>query len=186
MKLYGSLTSPFVRHCRMVAMETNADVEFIEIDASISAVKSPTKRMPFLEDGELFLSDSSAIVRYLRERAGQSFCSSVIELDQLCLVNTLLEVTTNLFFLQRDGITGEGSPYIERQKARLESILEIINGFELPTQAPYSDVQLRLASYMGWSLLRNMQSFDKYPNIKIFYQGIQSYPPFAQTQPPTT
>lgn len=185
MKLYGSLTSPFVRHCRMVALETNAKLEFIEIDASVSAAKSPTKRMPFLEDGDLFLSDSSAIVRYLREDAGQAFCPSVIELDQLCLVNTLLEVTTNLFFLQRDGITGEGSPYIERQKARLESTLEIIDGFTLPKQAPYSDVQLRLAAYMGWSILRNMQSFDKYPHIQEFYRGIKNYPPFVQTLPPT-
>lgn len=185
MKLYGSRTSPFVRHCRMVAIETNADVDFIEIDASVSAIKSPTKRMPFFEDGDLFLADSSAIIRYLRERVGQPFCATVEDLDQLCLVNTLLEVTTNLFFLQRDGITGEGSAYIERQKARIESTLSVIESFELPRSAPYSDMHLRLAAYIGWAMLRNMQSFAAYPNIMAFYQSIDKYPPFDQTRPPT-
>ena len=37
MKLYGSYTSPFVRHCRIVLLETQQSCEFIETDQTSSA-----------------------------------------------------------------------------------------------------------------------------------------------------
>lgn len=184
MKLYGSLTSPFVRHCRMVAIETQAPLEFIEIDASVSAVQSPTKRMPYFEDGDIFLADSSAIIRYLRERNGEVFCKTISELDQLCLINTLLEVTTNLFFLNRDGVKIDGTAYGERHKARIDSTLAVVEQLPLAGAAPYNDVELRLAAYIGWCELREVQSFTNYPNIQAFYRGIANYPAFMQTLPP--
>lgn len=121
MKLYGSFTSPFVRHCRIALLEANLACEFIETDAAASAVKSPTKKVPFFEDGAIALSDSSSILKYLREINGGTFCADAREYDQLCLVNTLMEAAINLFFLERDGITPTQSAYLTRHSARIES-----------------------------------------------------------------
>jgi glutathione S-transferase len=111
MKLYGSYTSPFVRHCRILLLESGLPCEFIVTDGVASAAKSPTKKVPFLEDGELFLTDSCSIVKYLREKNMQAFCFTAIEYDRFCLVNTLLEATVNLFMLEKDGILPAQSAY---------------------------------------------------------------------------
>lgn len=184
MKLYGSFTSPFVRHVRIVILETGLPCEFIETDQTGSAEKSPTKRVPFFEDGDIFLTDSSSIVKYLREKVGQDFCKTAKALDEYCLVNTLLEVTTNLFFIKRDGVDIEPIPYLQRQSARIYSSLDEVNRLSFPSAPPYSDMQLRLACYMGWSKLRKQVDFSNYRQLEHFYSTIQDYPPFKATLPP--
>lgn len=183
MKLYGSYTSPFVRHCRIVLLETGLACEFIETDATGSAAQSPTKRVPFLQDGDQFFSDSSSIIKYLREKAGGSFCPSAKELDDLCLVNTALETTVNVFFLERDGVKVAEIPYLQRQIARIESSLAELNKLSLPASAPYNDAQLRLACYIGWAIFRKRVDFSLYKNLQTFFSGINQYPHFQNTAP---
>lgn len=205
MKLYGRLASPFVRHCRIALMETNTPFEFIETD-NAAAEKSPTKRVPFLQDGEIFLTDSNSILKYVREKAGQKFLDSIWEVEQFCLINTALDATLNLFFLQRDGVDIHAYDYLKRQAARIESILIEIDQLALLTQTPslpiqtvflsaqtvslsaratYNDVHLRLACFIGWAQLRQRIDFSAYKNIENFYTHIQSYEIFKATVPPT-
>ncbi len=184
MKLYGSFTSPFVRHVRIVLLETGLPCEFIETDQAGSAAKSPTKRVPFLEDGETFLTDSSSIIKYLREKAGQEFCKTAKELDEFCLVNTALDTTVNLFFIKRDEVDIQTIPYLQRQAARIESTVAELNQLQLPLAPPYTDAQLRLACYIGWCKLRKQVDFTQHTTLENFYSGIQAYPAFQSTQPP--
>ena len=183
MKLYGSYTSPFVRHCRIALLETGLTCEFIETDQAGSAAKSPTKRVPFLEDGDLFLTDSSAILKYLREKAGQSFMAKVEEFNQFCMINSALDATVNLFFLERDGVDLQAYDYTKRQAARIDSSLIELNALELPSQAPYNDAQLRLACYLAWGLFRKRIDIDKQKNLQIFLNGFNQYLLATQTAP---
>lgn len=184
MKLYGSFTSPFVRQVRIVLLETAQPFEFIETDQTGSSAKSPTQRVPFLEDGEVFLTDSASITKYLREKAGQEFCKSAKELDDFCLVNTLMDATVNLFFIKRDGVDITAVPYLQRQAARIQSTLAELNQTTLPAAAPYQDAQLRLACFIGWAKLRNQIDFSAYENLERFYAGALNYHHFQVTQPP--
>jgi glutathione S-transferase len=184
MKLYGSYTSPFVRHCRLVLLESQEDFTFIETDQASSAVKSPTKRVPFLEDGEIFLTDSSSIIKYLREKNGLSFCGSAQELDNLCLVNTAVDATVNLFFLKRDGVDIEQVPYLQRQAARIQSTLAELNQFKLAGSAPYNDTELRLACFIGWAKFRKQLDFSRFEKLETFYAGALKYSFFQATEPP--
>lgn len=184
MKLYGSFTSPFVRHVRIVLLETGLACEFIETDQAGSAAKSPTKRVPFLADGDIFLTDSSSIIKYLREKAGQGFCETATALDEFCLVNTALDATVNLFFIKRDGVDIQAIPYLQRQAARIDSTIAELNQWALPLAAPYTEAQLRLACYIGWCKLRNQVDFSKYPRLEKFYAAALNYPYFQATQPP--
>ena len=184
MKLYGSYTSPFVRHCRIVLLETNFSCEFIETDQASSAAKSPTKRVPFLEDGELFLTDSTAILKHLREKVGQSFLASTTELNQFCIINTALDSTVNLFFLERDGVDLQAYEYTRRQAARIESSIAELNALDLPAAAPYNDVHLRLACYLSWGLFRKRINLEAYKNLHLFLAAINCYKPFTDTAPP--
>lgn len=184
MKLYGSYTSPFVRHCRIALLETGLNCEFIETDQASSAVQSPTKRVPFLEDGTVFLTDSTAIIKYLREKSGGDFLTDARELDQFCLINTALDTTVNLFFLERDGVDLTAYEYTRRQAARIDSSLAELNQLHLPLQAPYNDMQLRLACYLAWGLFRKRVTIDTHKNLQDFLAGIQQYSVFATTAPP--
>lgn len=186
MKLFGSYTSPFVRHCRIALLETQHAFEFVETDQAASATQSPTKRVPFLQDGDNFFTDSASILKYLREQAGSNFCASTQELDQLCLVNTALDACVNLFFLERDGVKVSEIPYLQRQAARIQSTLAELNQLSLPTSAPYNDAQLRLACFMGWAKFRQHVDFSPFANLEAFYAGALTYAPFAATQPPQT
>jgi len=184
MKLYGSYTSPFVRHCRIILLEEKINYEFIETDAAGSATQSPTKRVPFLQDGEQFFTDSSSIIKYLREKSGKKFCNSTKELDEYCMANTALDTTINLFFLERDGVKIADIPYLQRQAARIESTLTELNKLTLPKSAPYNDAQLRLACYIGWATFRKRVDFSPYQNLKVFFANINQYENFTATNPP--
>lgn len=184
MKLYGSYTSPFVRHVRIVLLETQQQVEFIETDQAGSTAKSPTQRVPFLEDNGVFLTDSTSIIKYLREKAGQSYCQTAQELDQLCLVNTALDATVNLFFLARDGVDITQVPYLQRQAARIQSTLKELDQLSLPGSAPYNDAQLRLACFISWAKFRNRLDSAAFNNLERFYEGASHYDHFAATKPP--
>lgn len=184
MKLYGSYTSPFVRHCRIALLETGMACDFVETDQTSSAIKSPTKRVPFLEDGNVFLTDSIAIVKYLREKSNQIYLASAQELNQFCMVNTALDTTANLFFLQRDGVDLNAYEYTRRQTARIESSLAELNQLSFPATAPYNDVHLRLACYLAWGLFRNRIKIDDHNNLQKFLTDINQYQPFADTAPP--
>lgn len=184
MKLYGSYTSPFVRHCRIVLLETRQSVEFIETDTSSSAEKSPTQRVPFLQDGNAFFTDSCSIIKYLREKSNQTFCNSAQELDEFCMATTALDAAINLFFIERDKVNIAGIPYLKRQANRIQSTLVELNALNLPMTAPYNDAQLRLACFMGWAKFRNRVDFSAYQNLEDFYARILSYDYFKDTQPP--
>lgn len=184
MKLYGSYTSPYVRHCQIALLENGIDFEFIETDQAASDSQSPTKRVPFLAHEEVFLTDSGSILKYIRELAGQKFMAEPSEFDQFCMVNTALDTTANLFFLQRDGVDIEAYDYTRRQAARIESSLGELNKLSLPHQPPYNDAQLRLACYLSWALFRKRISIDSCTNLQDFLAGIQNYKPFADTAIP--
>jgi glutathione S-transferase len=184
MKLYGSYTSPFVRHVRMVLLETAQPCEFVETDQAGSTAKSPTQRVPFLEDSDVFLTDSASITKYLREKAGQEYCKTAKELDDVCLINTLMDATVNLFFIRRDGVDVTAVPYLQRQAARIQSTLAELNQQQWPISAPYNDAQIRLACFIGWAKFRNQIDFSSYNNLEKFYTGALNYHHFIATQPP--
>lgn len=185
MKLYGSYTSPYVRHCRIVLAQTNTAFEFIETDRAASAQKSPTQRVPLLEDGKTTLTDSVSIVRYLRQQAGQTFLESAQEFDTFCLVNTALDACANVFFLELDGITNEQSPYLQRQADRIQSVLNELSGRALPTRFDNNDLGLKLACFLDWANYRNRVDLTVYPILHEFLQTANRYHEFTQTAPPS-
>lgn len=187
MKLYGSYTSPFVRHCRIALQEEGLACEFCEADPAASARLSPLQRVPFLEydDGGVTkrLTDSSAILKLVRESTGKKFLPGLEELNQFCAASTVLDTAINLFYMERDKVDVSAVPYLQRQQSRLQTGLADLDTLELPARPPYNDAQLRLACLLGWGVFRNRFSLDAYPRLQTFLQGISGYQPFIDTVP---
>ena len=184
MLLYGSYTSPFVRHCRIVLRETELSFEFVEVQGADPKNPSPTKRVPYFEDGGRQLSDSSSIIRYLREKSGTPFLASVEDFDLFCLANTVLDSAINVFLFERvEGLLPSHSKYLTRQMARIESGLSELEQRPLPEVAN-DDAGLRLGCLLAWGRFRQRFTLHGRPNLQALLTKCDAYEPFASTAPP--
>ena len=185
MKIYGSFTSPFVRHCRIALLESDLTCEFIEIDAVQSAEISPTKKVPLLVDGDITLTDSSSILRYLREKAEQPFMPELLDFELFNMTNTVMDACVNIFFLEKfDDITSEQSSYITRQKARVLSGLEALNETPLNAQLPLSDGLIRLACFLDWGIYRERIELKKLTNLTRLLEIARTDKNYIKPVPP--
>jgi glutathione S-transferase len=186
MDLFGSYTSPYVRHCRIVMMQLGQSFTFIETNNELRAKGSPTKRVPYLRDGDRLLTDSSSILQHARRKAGQSFLADIDDAERYHLANTALEATVNIFQLEKDGIALAQSAYLKRQAARTQSVLATLDADKLTIDGgATSDSVLRLACFFGWAVFRNRIELAPYPNLAAFFEGAQQVPHFSETTPPT-
>ena len=182
MQLFGSYTSPYVRHVRIALLQTQAACEFIETDAKGSAEKSPTMKVPFLHDGAVELTDSMSILRYVREQAGQPFLPSVHGLDVFCLVNTLMDSAINLFLLERNGLDTQTNPYFDRQRARIEAGLDHLEKLQLNTQTLDLDAKLRMECFLAWGIFRERFTLDSRPHLHSLLTTANQSSLFKQTK----
>ncbi|MCP4320842.1 MAG: glutathione S-transferase [Alteromonadales bacterium] len=185
MKIYGSYTSPFVRHCRIAILEADIVCEFVETDAKQSAEISPTKKVPLLVDGDLTLTDSSSILRYLREKADMPFMADIQDFELFNMTNTVMDACVNIFFLEKfDDITSKQSSYLTRQKARVLSGLEALNDCELNSQLPLTDGLIRLACFLDWGVYRERIDLKKLTNLTRLLDVARTDKNFIKTVPP--
>lgn len=184
MKLFGSYTSPFVRHCRIALIEASMAYEFIDTDLAASAAGSPTQRVPFFEDGEVRLTDSSSILKYLREKSGKAFLPDISDFELYCMTNTLQDTAVNLFMLERHGMDISGNDYLKRQSSRVETGLAELDSRVSAETAPSSDGKLRLACFLDWGLYRERIALEAYPNLRAFLDRANEYSVFVDTAPP--
>ncbi|QOC23160.1 glutathione S-transferase [Wenzhouxiangella sp. AB-CW3] len=188
MQLYGSFTSPYVRHCRIALIEGGIEFEFVETDYAASARLTPTRRVPFLKDGNLLLTDSASILRHIRETSRRPFLQTVEQADLFAMVNTAMDSTVNLFLLERDGITPAQSPYLQRQADRVQDILNDLNERLLamndqPSQNRLNDALLRLGCFLDWARFRQRIDPARYSALQRFLDQLAPWPPFVATRP---
>lgn len=187
MRLFGSLTSPYVRHCRIALIQAGIEHELVATDYAASAHLSPTRRVPFLEDGDLRLTDSASILRHVREARGQAFLPDILDFDFFLLASTALDTTVNLFLLERDGIKPEACAYLQRQADRIESSLTELDARtrQHPERARplQSDALLRLGCFLAWALFRERLEIRAYPALGELLKACEQQEAFAQTRP---
>ncbi|WP_441003522.1 glutathione S-transferase [Pseudocolwellia agarivorans] len=189
MILYGSYTSPFVRHCRIALLSANIDFEFVDTDYASSSEKSPAKKVPFLQDGTLTLTDSSSILLHIKQKSGQAGFVDVVDFDLYTLANTALDSEINLFILGNSGVTPENNDYMLRQKNRVNACLEELNTIISSTDITdhkYSDGQLRLACLLAWGVFRNRFSLEEFSALNEFLSTINTWELFDATSPDKT
>ncbi len=184
MQVFGSLTSPYVRHVRIVILQTGSSAEFIEADAAKSALDSPTKKVPYLREGDFVLSDSSSIIKYLREKSGEPFIPKTKDYDLFCLINTLLDSAINLFLLEKSGLNSNENGYLKRQAARVEEGIEYLSSLPPKILAHDKDVHLRLMCFLAWGQFRNRFSLNGHDKLKKLLDEGDKNPLFLQTHPP--
>jgi len=184
MQLFGSYNSPYVRHCRVALMQGNFDFDFVEADSAMSAENSPTSKVPYFTDGEIKLTDSSSIVKYVREKSGKPFLADINDYELFAMTNTLIDSAINLFLLEIDGATPDTVKYLGRQKQRIDNGLVELNARFDPADGIATDSALRCACFIDWALFRKRISIDGLDNLAALLQAANGVSEFAATAPP--
>jgi glutathione S-transferase len=186
MILYGSYTSPYVRHIRTALLQFNFNCQFVDTDYAASASGSPVKRVPFLDAGDKKLTDSSSILLYLKQLSGQSGFDNLDDFELYTLVNSAMDTEINLFLLSKDGLTPDNSDYLSRQKSRVASSLGYMNDLianQTVDMNSISDGQLRLACFLDWGLFRQRFSLDGLDSLARFLEQVRAIEHFTVTKP---
>lgn len=130
MKLYGTTTSPFVRRVRVVAAEVGEAVERIDTasDAGQAALRevSPIRKVPIaIVDGRT-IYDSRVIIDWLVTTRGWGGVAPPRdpwhEQNLLNAIDAAADSVIQMFYLRRDGVAIDGTPYAQRQLDRADAI----------------------------------------------------------------
>tara|TARA_B100000497_G_C7573109_1_gene345308 strand:- start:263 stop:856 length:594 start_codon:yes stop_codon:yes gene_type:complete len=193
MKLYGVRTSPYVRHARVALTQSNLEWELEQVTLDTIS-RSPTLRVPFLIDGDLTLSDSSVIVRYVREQSGQAFLATVADHELFALATSVLDTAVNVYLMNigdcadlaevpagASAIGFDPKTYFERQQERIAVGMQELEHCQLSSSQPYTDGEIRLACLLDWAAYRETIDLSGKDNLCRFLADIRAWPPFAET-----
>jgi len=184
MKLYGSVTSPFVRHCRIALTQGKLDWDFVTGNFDELTSQSPVFKLPYLVAGDRLLSDSSSILKFARESAGREFFPDIDDYDLFCTTNTVADSVVNLFLMEEDGLTPDNSPYLGRQARRILSGLSALDARVGSADYVLTDGILRLACFLGWALFRCRVDISPHANLQSVLEFADRDPVFASTAIP--
>lgn len=200
MKLYGSLTSPYVRKVRIVLMEKNLAHDLVvegPSDAAGNVTRlNPLRAIPVLErdDGEV-LFDSLMICEYvdsLNDKPRLYPASGEARWQALrwqALGQGMLEATVARMVEGRKPAEKQDASVIAKHEARIGAALAFAaarvpsNGFILGGSLGISDIALGTA--LGYLDLRYAHDWrGKFPKLATWYAPIAQRPSFVETVAP--
>lgn len=166
--LYGSQTSPFVRRIRIL-ME-GLDYQFKEMnifgeDAEELNKINPINQIPVLVDAETTIWDSRQIFNYLN--AFHRFQNmDWDDENRLTAIDGAMNSAVSLLLMQRSGInTNEPIMFAQRQKERIESILEYLNPYiKNEAMNDWNFHAISLYCFLDWGQFRNLIDLSNKPD----------------------
>lgn len=199
MKLYGSLTSPYVRKLRILLREKGVACEFVQADAW--AADSPVPRLnplgkvPVLEcDDGSALYDSPVIVEYLDALKAPALLASTGEerwqmLRMQALADGILDATVMRLLESRRPSPQQSPENIKRQEEKIARALVFADSmpkgeaYLMQNRFTVADLCLGVAlEYVDFRYPHDWRG--KHPRLARWLADISTRPAFAETVPP--
>ena len=184
MKLYGSITSPFVRRVRYTALELGHSFELIDslTDAGQVEVRkrNPIWKVPCVEIDELLIWDSHTIIDYLhskypnhphalRQPTGLEIWR---ERNLVTAADGCVESAINVFYLRKEGVQVNEVPYLKKQQDRVKSILtwlkSQLHGNYFTTEKKLGLSELTFYCILDWLRFREQYAVLEDETLKGF------------------
>jgi len=200
MKLYGSLTSPYVRKVRMVLMEKKIACDMVvegPADAAGNVVRlNPLRAIPLLErdDGEV-LFDSTMICEYIDSLNDQprlyppSGEPRWQALRWHALGQGMMEATVARFVELRKPTEKQDPAVATKHEARIAAAMAFANermpasGFIQGKTIGIADIALGAA--LGYVDLRHAHDWrGKFPKLAAWFKPLSERPSFIETLAP--
>jgi glutathione S-transferase len=199
-KLIGSLTSPYVRKVRVLALEKKIELDFVLEDvwenASTIATQNPLGKIPVLLVNGDCLFDSRVIVQYLdalaptqklipeanRERAAVRTLEALGDGTCDAAITMMLE--------RRFHPEGVSQVWIDRHAVKVDRALsfmsQALGNNQFMTGEAFSLADIACGVALGYLELRQPYNpwKTRLPNLKEFYDRMMLRPSFNETSPP--
>jgi len=199
MKLYGSLTSPFVRKARVLIKEKNLPCEFVVADPTEAGgavrTRNPLWQVPVLDrdDGDA-LFDSPVIVEYLDGLAAPALLAASGEsrwriLRWQALADGILEAVVARFLETRRPIALQSSDQMSFQEGRVAAALAFASSrlsgepYLVENRFTLADIALAVAlEYIDFRYPHDWRT--QHPRLAFWLAGISARQSFSETVPP--
>jgi glutathione S-transferase len=194
MKLYGTVTSPFVRRVRIVAAEVGAPVELVDTfsDEGQAALRerSPIWKVPAAEFGGELVLDSHSIVDVLLARHGRGAIRPIVdavhEANLHHVIDGALDAAINIFYLLKGSID-PAHAYLVKQRERTASALTWLDGtlvdHHLSADARVGVTEIALYTTLDWMVFRDAYEVSQHARLSAFRAHHAARPSFAATAP---
>ena len=177
MQLIGSVPSPYVRRIRIWALQNNCNIELISLDIFSAqdrpkmANKNPARKIPILIDGDLTLSDSNSIIRYLLEKTGKSKLNWPQE-HLLTTINACNDSLVEMLLCKRSGLdTQSDALFFNLQNERIEQTLSFLNNHLNDEQFKSCEyLNISLYCLLDWICFRELTDFSQYSELVAFHK----------------
>ena len=190
MQLVSTVASPYARRIRIWALENNCDLELITLDifseqdrpSMIS--KNPARKIPILIDGDLTLSDSNSILRYLLEKTAQPKLTWPQE-NLLTTINACNDSLVEMVLCKRSGFdTHSDKLFFNLQNERIAETLSYLNT-HLTDDEFKSCESLNISLYclLDWICFRELTDFSQYSALVSFHKHYSERQAAIDTNP---
>jgi glutathione S-transferase len=198
-KLYGSLTSPYVRKVRMLIIEKKITCEFATADAwgpdSPIPKLNPLGKVPVLErDVGDTLFDSPVIAEYLDSLTPPAFIppAGPVRWDTLrwqALADGMMDATVSRLLESRRPAAQQSADNVKRQEAKVIAGIAYaeakLSGGPYLTENKFSFSDISLAVALGYVDFRFAHDWrGQHPRLAAWFAGIAVRESFRQTAPP--
>ena len=199
MKLYGSLTSPFVRKARVLIKEKNLPCDFVVADPTevggVVRTRNPLWQVPVLErdDGDA-LFDSPVILEYLDSLSAPALLAASGEprwqmLRWQALADGIVEAVIGRFLETRRPMVQQSADQMSFQESRVAAALAFASGrlkgesFLMENRFTLADLALAVAlEYIDFRYPHDWRA--QHPRLAFWLAGISVRNSFAESVPP--
>ena len=195
MKLFGTTTSPFVRRVRVVAAEIGIEIERIDTatDAGMAELRevTPIRKVPVAIADGTTLFDSRVIIDWITAHYGFGNLAGLREpWREANLINALdaaLDASIQLFYLRRDGISIDGTPYATRQLERADAIFTWLGTQLAPDRRGFAEglglPEITLVCALDWMDFRKAYPTERAAAVECVRTAWAEHPSLASTRP---
>lgn len=189
MKLYGTTTSPYVRRVSIVAAEVGEPIEWVDTATAAGQAElcaaSPIRKVPIaIVDGRT-LFDSQVISDWLITTRGHGGIAPPRdpwrERNQINAVDASIEAVIELFYLRRDGVAIDGTPFAQRQYDRADAIMAWL-GAEL-TADQLGLAQISVICALEWMEFRKTYPTERAAALAPIRAAWADHPSIAASRP---
>jgi len=199
MKLYGSLTSPYVRKVRILIREKNLACEFVVADAwaadSPIPALNPLGKVPALalDNGDV-LFDSPVIVEYLDSLKAPALLpvSGVARWETLrwqALADGMLDATVSRLFELRRPAEQQSAENVRRQEDKIARSIEYTEqrlsreSWLMENRFTLADLVMAVAlEYIDFRYPHNWRG--RHARLAQWLAGVSARPSMIETRPP--
>ncbi len=191
MKIFGSVTSPYVRRLRILLANTDYEFENVNIfDETREKLKfiNPTLKIPMFKDlnnPDLpLLLDSGLAFDYISEKLAHTPLNWK-EKNDLALINSCNDSLVNIMILTRSCVdTTADKMYFNIQRERCQTTFSYFDKkLEAGELNDWNYVAISLLVLIEWASFRSLFDFSVFPSLLKFVADNQSQDGVVETKP---